>query len=189
MTTVNTDIDTVASEPEPLVLSTGLPVEIQRLKTRQTMRLMKILTRGAGAALSDLNFSGDEDNMTQLLGTVLFSIPEAEDETVEFIRSMLLPAGLIADPRTKAENEANAALLDRLDEEMDNPELDDLVTIFEKVVELERDHLTALGKRVAALLKVARPTPMSKKPRGSSSRRSSDSTPTASLEDSQPPTT
>jgi hypothetical protein len=156
MTTVNTDIDTVASDPSPLVLSSGLAVNVERLKTRQLMRLMKILTRGPGPALADLDFSNlgnNEEFAGQLLATVVFSIPEAEEETVDFVRSMVTPARLIEDPKTKAEFGSNEEAFERLFREMDNPEIDDLVSVLEIVIRTEAPHLVALGKRLALLIK------------------------------------
>jgi hypothetical protein len=111
MTTVNTDIDTLASEPVPITLESGTEILIERLKTRQLMRLLKIVTTGAGDVLTELKFSADMDTAEftgQLLGAVILSIPEAEDETIDFLKTMVLPKGLIADPKSKPEREINA---------------------------------------------------------------------------------
>lgn len=174
MTTKNTDIDNIDAAPEPLVLTTGLPVLVERLKTRQTMRLLKILTAGAGPALADLRFDGDDtEGMTaQILGTILFAIPDAEEETIDFVQSMVIPAGLIDSPHSKPEKEVNAELFERLARDLENPELDDLVSIIEVVVRNEAPHLAALGKRLGLLLNVARPTTAQKKPSRSSSATS-----------------
>lgn len=182
MTTANKDIDILESAPEPLVLSTGTPVLVERLKTRQLMRLMKILTRGAGAALTDLNFSdstSQEDFVAQLVMTVVFSIPEAEDETIDFVRSMVSPAGLIEGRNlSKAENEINAGKFDALDTELVNPELEDLVSIIEKVAANEREHLTSLGNRLAVLLKTQQKIQVASKPSAASRKQSASSTQT-----------
>jgi hypothetical protein len=157
MTTVNTDIDTLASEPFPLTLESGTEILVQRLKTRQLMRLLKIITRGAGDVLTELKFSSDMDAEMftgQLLGAVILSIPEAEDETIDFVKTMVLPATYIEAPRTPAEREANEVHLLALSNELDNPELGDLVTIMEQIITNEAQHMLALGKRLALLLKV-----------------------------------
>ena len=178
------DTDLIESAPEPLVLSTGTEVLVERLKTRQLMRLMKILTRGAGAALTDLNFddsTSQDDFVAQLVMTVVFSIPEAEDETIDFVRSMVSPAGLIVGRGlSKNENEINASKFEALDADFDNPELEDLVSVIEAVARNERDHLTALGKRLAVLLKTQQKTQAVSQPKASSKSKSARSTQTDS---------
>lgn len=156
MTTENADIDTIASAPTDLTLVSGTKVQVERLKTRQLMRLMKILTRGAGPALSDLSFEDGAELAGQVLATVAFSIPEAEEETIEFVQSMVSPVGLIDNPRSGPEHEVNIGLIEALEAEMRNPELEDLISVLERVITVEAPHLVALGKRLALLLKVAK---------------------------------
>lgn len=179
---IETETDVIEAEPTALVLSSGLPVEVERLRTRQTMRLLKILTRGAGFALSDLSqarVDGDGFMETFLL-TVVLAIPEAEEETVAFVRSMVTPVGLIDDPRTQAEHEVNANLIARVDAEFENPDLDDLVAVLERVVRVEGPHLQALGKRLAVLLKAQQQNETAKQGSASSAKKSSGSTRTRS---------
>lgn len=157
MTTGNTDMDTIASEPTPVVLVSGLEIKVERLKTRATMSLLKILTRGAGSVLGELSMSADtsaEDFTGQLIGAVILSIPEAEDETIDFINRMVVPAGL-KEGRRLSEKDlmANAELDERLRKELDDPELEDLVTIVTEIVTNEAPNILALGKRLAVLLK------------------------------------
>lgn len=157
MTTVNTDIDTLASEPVPVTLESGTEIEIVRLKTRQLMKLLKIITSGAASVLGELSFSADmdpEEFTGNLIGAVILAIPEAEDETIEFLQTMVAPKGLIVDPRTKPEQEVNIGLEDALRAELQNPELEDLVTILEQIFRNEGPHILALGKRLAVLLAV-----------------------------------
>jgi len=184
MTTETPDIDLIASEGGPVTLLSGRQVNVERLRTRQTMRLMKILTRGGGAALTDIDFSGGEDSAAvALLGAVIFSIPEAEDETIDFVRSMVTPVGLIRDPRSKPEIEVNEGLFEAISEEFENPELDDLVTVLERVIVVEAPHLIALGKRLALLVKTFQQGEKAKAPakqRSSSRSGSSASTRKAS---------
>src|SRR6188768_2106510 len=133
MTTVNEDIDALAAESKDLTLESGFPIKVLRIRTRATMSLLKILTRGAGDVLSQVRFG---DGITQeeftgtLLGAVLLSIPEAEDETIEFINRVVEPANLIDKPRlTPGDIEFNAEQDDILAAELQDPSLDDLVTI------------------------------------------------------------
>ena len=102
MTTVKEDIDAIAAEPQELTLESGFPIKVLRIRTRATMSLLKILTRGAGEALMAIRVGSDtsqDEFVGTLLGAVVMSIPEAEDETVEFINRIVEPAKLIDKPR------------------------------------------------------------------------------------------
>jgi len=122
------------------------------------MSLLKILTRGAGSVLADLRVSDDmdaEDFTGTLIGAVLLSIPEAEDETIDFLNRMVSPEELKEGTRLSEKDLlANAALEEQLRAELDDPDLDDLTTIVSKIIENEGPHILALGKRLAVLLKV-----------------------------------
>ena len=92
MATVNNDVDAILAEPQILTLESGLPINVLRIRTRATMSLLKILTRGAGEALATIRFgegTSQEEFTGQLLGAVILSIPEAEDETIEFIQRVV----------------------------------------------------------------------------------------------------
>lgn len=159
MTTVNEDIDAIAAEPKELTLESGFPIKVLRIRTRATMSLLKILTRGAGEALMAIRVGADtsqDEFVGTLLGAVVMSIPEAEDETVEFINRIVEPAKLIDKPRlTPGDIEWNQDQEDLLRAELRDPSLDDLITIVEEVVKIEGPHIMALGKRLAALLPTA----------------------------------
>lgn len=167
MTTENTnpDLDTLLSEPETVELVSGTKVKVQRLKTRQLLRLLRVLTRGAGPSLSQIRFDADDQSAmsAQIMGLVLMSIPEAEDETVDFVLSMVTPHGFVEAPKTAKEREANEKLFHDLAVEMDNPEIDDLIGILEVVIKAETPHIAALGKRLATLLTVQQKSETAKK--------------------------
>jgi hypothetical protein len=153
------DPDTKAEvEGGPITLSNGVKVDINRLKTRETLKLLKIITKGAGYALGAIDLSGDTEDATQsLLIAVLMAVPEAEEETIDFVRALVAPAELISNPKSKAEKEINNDIIAKLVEATDNPELEDLVDIITAVVKAEAPHIQALGKRLGLLLKTYRP--------------------------------
>lgn len=168
MTTVNEDVDTIVSDPsEPITLENGSQVVVERLRTRQLMALLKILSRGFGDAVGALfvamNEEGEDEFAIQLLGSMFVAIPEAEDETVEFIKRMVSPAGLIEDPRTKAEKGSNEEARERLNATLDNPDLEDLFSIMERIIQVEGPHIGALGKRLTAIGKTINRTPAESK--------------------------
>lgn len=154
MTTEETANDVLSSEPTQLTLSTGTVIKIERLKTRQMLRALKVLTVGAADILAELDFEGKEadDLTTSVLAALIFAIPEAEDETIEFIQSMVSPADIVLEPRTKGDKLLNADLYKKLEQELFNPDLEDLISIVEVIVKNETPHVAALGKRLMLLL-------------------------------------
>jgi hypothetical protein len=149
-----TEAERLDPQPQgPVTLSSGTRIEIQPLKLRETMKLLRIITHGAGGyvgSLLDGISMEDPAAFAQTLVTVLLmSIPDAERETVEFIQTMCVPAELPADKKAREQ-----ALSDLADE-LDNPELEDMVTIIEVVIRRESEDIRALGKRLGSALNLA----------------------------------
>lgn len=153
--------------PSDLVaLSDGRKVEIQRLKLRQLFRLLRIITRGGAGYLPMLRealagATSDEDRAeafgTQLIAIALIALPEAEDEAVEFIMSVVEPEGILPG-RDKLSVKRNDELRQKLAEYLYNPEPEDAITIIEAVVDREKSDLVSLGKRLMASFKMAEKT-------------------------------
>ncbi len=174
MTTVSTDVDTILAEPEDLTLSNGFGIRVKRIKTRETFKLLKIITSGMSGSIGSLLFNEDDSEEAftgALLGAVIVSVPEAEDEAIEFIQAIVEPRNLIENPRTKPERESNEEQYEKLSRALENPELEDLVTIIEQVVHNEAPQIRALGNRLALLLKVQ--TSSAEAKQGGSSKRAS----------------
>jgi hypothetical protein len=108
---VSPDIDTIVSAPNQIVFLDGTPALVKRLKTREMMALLKILTRGAATTLVDFAGEADSDDFAStLIAAVIMAIPEAENETVEFVQRMVEPMGLVEGSRlSKNEREINAS--------------------------------------------------------------------------------
>lgn len=176
------EIDKLDPLTEAVKLRSGLFVRFEALRTRQFLKLLRIVTHGALPGMSQagmLNLQNltNEEFLGQFLTITLLSIPDAEDETVEFIRSMVYPDGLIERKGlNKQDVERNKELWAALDEELENPDLDDLVTILEAVIKRESDDIYALGKRLAAMMSLAAKTgQLSPSPKASTSQSSEDS--------------
>lgn len=157
------DLDALDPVPEQVKLTTGTFVQLENLRTRQFFKFLRIITHGAMPALVNgqaLQFDGDSsDFAARLLVLTLTSVPDAEDEAIEFIRSMCKPVGLIEGRRlNKQDMERNAELWAAVDNDLDNPELDDLLTIVEAIVKRESADIQALGKRLTAMFKLAEKT-------------------------------
>ena len=154
-TAVPQDVEALAPSSDEITLSSGLVVRVTRLKTRGMFRLLKIVTRGAGPIIMQmpLDFNDSEAFMQQLMGVIFMAVPEAEQEAIEFIQSMVLPVAYNEGAKTKAQIDANNALIAQLVADLDDPEIDDTISIIESIVTNEAPHIQALGKRLAAILK------------------------------------
>ena len=135
-----------------LKLSTGSTVRIRPLKLREFLRLLRIITRGGSALMGnmELDFENTEDFVQSLLAIIMFSIPEAEQETIDFITAMCEPESLSGN----AKDDAQAFGL--LARELDNPELEDMTNILAVIVRTEGRDLQALGKRLRTMFDVAK---------------------------------
>src|SRR6188508_431785 len=133
------DVNVISPSPEEntvVTLSTGVDLVIQPLRARQFFKLLRVITHGAAPILPTL-LDGSADSTTEewvqkFLAVVFMAIPESDQEALEFIASMVKPAGLIESKRkklTKDEEKINDDLWDAVEKDLNNPELEDLLTI------------------------------------------------------------
>lgn len=179
------EIDKLDPVPDTVTLESGLRVQLESLRARQFFKLLRIITHGAlpgmqQAGLFDMNDMDSQEFMGRLLSVTVLSIPDAEDETIEFLKSMCYPVGLIERKGlNKQDVERNTILWEALEAELENPELGDLVTIVEAVIKREAEDIQALGKRLASMFKLAEKTGQidtpSPSPTGSNSTSSEES--------------
>lgn len=150
-------LDGIEPEPREVILASGVRVYVSPMKTRQLLRLLRIITRGAGSLIMQypLDFNDEEALTSQLLALTVMAIPEAEDETIDFVRSIVEPAGLESG-KDQATAKRNAVRYEELGQALENPELEDLMTVVEVVLGQERENLTSLGKRLTGLVRLAR---------------------------------
>jgi hypothetical protein len=159
MSSPTSEIDRLDPVPTPITLVSGLKVDIQRLKLRQLFRLLRIITRGGAQYLPMLReafMTSDDDERSeavgiQLMAIAIIALPEAENEAIDFLRSVIEPSGMPvgSDKATKA---AREQAYDALDKELANPEPEDAIAIIEAVVDREKSDLAALGKRVGTAI-------------------------------------
>lgn len=156
------ELEALNPVPEELTLTSGITVAIERLKTRQLLKMLKILTHGAGPLMRDFGemLNGDVEELGGQLAVLLaVSIPDAEDEAADFFRSMVRPVGLIEKKKLSGpEAEHNNALWEELLTEMYNPELEDIISLIEAIVKREAEHLRELGKRLTQMILALNPT-------------------------------
>lgn len=158
------ELDRIDPVPDYLTLASGIEVHLLPLRTRQLFKLLRIITHGAGQQLltSGIDFNDDPQVFIQkLLGLVLFSIPDAEQEAIDFLQSMVEPGDLCEKAvrdMTKAEREGNIASWTALNMELFNPDPSDTIDIIELIVKRESGDLQALGKKLRQFLELASKT-------------------------------
>jgi hypothetical protein len=166
----DSELDRIDPQPETCKFTTGFEVEVLRLRTRQFFRLLRILTHGAGPALTraNLNFAGDAAAFgQQLLTLTVMSIPDAEQEAVQFLASMCRPTGIVDKPDSqlsKAEREGNQVLWDQFNDELHNPDLEDTLDLIEVIIRREAPELQALGKKLQRTFKLFQATGQDQEP-------------------------
>lgn len=142
------ELEALLPELEDLKLSSGLVIKLKPLKARQFFRLLRIVTRGGAQILNQLRWTqldSSDQFAAQFVAVIVFAIPEAEQETLDFIQSMIeLP-----------EDENERFLLLR---ELDDPELEDTINIIEQIILREKDDLASLGKKMRKWLDLAQKT-------------------------------
>jgi hypothetical protein len=170
MAAAESELDRIDPQPQEVKLTTGLAVEVVRMRTRQFFRLLRVLTHGAGPALtqSGLDFSAPgEDFAAKLLMLVMMSIPDAEQEAIQFLASMCRPAGLTdkaEGARTKQEREGDDALWEQFNKDLHNPDMEDTLDLIEAIIKAESGELQALGKKLQRTLEMFRKTGQDKEP-------------------------
>lgn len=120
----------------------GIEARVNRLRSREFLSLMRVLTRGIGTGAKDLKFEGDADAMrAQFIGLFIVAVPNAVPEFAQFLLTVVEPI----DPSQRG-------LLAR---EMDNPEIEVMLDVFEIIATQEKDDLSSLvGKARAALSRI-----------------------------------
>lgn len=158
------ELDAISPDVAPLKMTTGFELEVVRMQTRQFFRLLKVITHGAGTKLiqEGLDFEASPEVFgARLLMIIAMSIPDAEQETINFLESVCQPAGLHgglygkqASQLSKQELQDDNALWDRYRQEMFNPDPLDTLAIIETLARREADDVQALGKKLRAMLEI-----------------------------------
>lgn len=153
-----------ALDPSTRVLTfeDGSQVKVLDIRLRALMKCLKIITRGAGPLLFDprMQLTGTSTEIAVKFMTILgFAVPEAEDEAIEFILSVIEPVGLVKGRKlTNQEKENNSRLLEELVTEWDDPDPLKAITVLEAVVHAEKEDLAGLVKKLMTMFKMGKKT-------------------------------
>lgn len=133
------DVEVIVPEAGEVTIE-GVTCNVRRLRTREFLALMKVLTRGLGSGLSEvrLDFSDGDAVARDLSALMLLAIPNAFGEFCLFLTTIVEPTD-----ETK-----RGVIVQYLN---DNPDLDVLLAVFEKVAVQEKDDLSALAGKAQAM--------------------------------------
>jgi hypothetical protein len=162
------ELDRIDPAPDTFTFTDGTQVGLERLRTRQFFKMMRIFTHGSIDILAAINLDprkmSAEAFTENLIAVLLFAVPESEQESIDFLRSLVKPkVGAIPNDTAPADlGKATEAALREAEAKVnalfENPELDDLLGLVEAVVRREAPEIKALGKRVAQMMSLARKT-------------------------------
>ena len=166
------EIEVLDGDGVSVTLVSGFQVNLLPMKTRQFFRLLRILTAGASPELVGVILTGEAPVELMVAG-LLTSIPEAENQTIDFLVSMVEPIGIKKGFNlSKEDKEANDELWNEVAKELTNPEIEDSLVLVEAIVKNEAKHVESLGKRLRAMLEIAKKTGQLEKPKATRSRKS-----------------
>lgn len=151
---VKPDLEAIVPE-EMTVVVNGIECRVKRLKTREFLALMRVLTAGLGPNISqvDLDFTDGETVARDLSALMMLALPGATEEFALFLGNVVEPV----------DSGKNVQVFQYLN---DNPDVDVLIDVFEAVATQERDDLAGLAGKAQAMWKRVAPLYQPKKKTG-----------------------
>lgn len=137
------DADAILPPPARLEID-GIPVEIRRLKARELLALMQVVTFGLGPEVANMRFDAgatQEEVAGKILGMLIAAVPNAGDYFLSFVRLITDPAD--GDDKTRA----------ALQRSLENPEIEVVLDVLETMVLQEQEDLESLVGRVKAMFR------------------------------------
>jgi hypothetical protein len=135
------DLEAIVTTPGVIEVD-GIPARVRRLKSKEFLGLIRVLTLGLGPNIQHVKLEGDKDEVTgQVIAMFMMAIPEAVEEFGQFMFKIVEPV----DPKQAVQ----------LARAMDNPEIDTLLDLITTVAEQEApDFASLVGKAKAALTRI-----------------------------------
>lgn len=124
---------------EPVTLG-GIQARVRRLKTREFAALLKIITTGLGGALSTIrvDLASPATAARDFGALLMLAVPNAIEEMINFL-------AVVCEPVDENDRPALAKYL------RDNPDIEDLMVVVERVAEQERDEIRMLGGKAQSM--------------------------------------
>lgn len=134
------DLEAIAPDEQEITVN-GVRCRVKRLKLREMLALARIVSSGAGEGLARFNLdtSNPEQMQADMIGIVMYALPNAADETFVFLQQVVEPIPSGRQARNK------------VDQAMENPDLDTAVDIINLLFTQEMDDLFELVGKVQSL--------------------------------------
>lgn len=109
----------------------GIRCTVKRLKTIEMLSLVRVLTRGLGQSMQEVRLDFDSEEVaSDLAALMVIAIPEAVDEFVTFLHSVVVPID------STRHSDLKVALA--------NPPIETLLDVAEVIATQEKDDLKSL---------------------------------------------
>jgi hypothetical protein len=133
------DLEVIVPDAAALTVN-GIECTVRRLKTREFLALMRVLTAGLGAGLGQvkLDFEDQEQMSADIAALVMLAIPQATEEFIQFV-------AMIVDAKDGSQTGAVKQYL------ADDPPMDVLLDVFEIVATQEHEDLASLVGKAQAM--------------------------------------
>lgn len=130
------DIDAIVPETMTVMVD-GVECRVNRLKTREFLSLIRVLTAGLGPGLNEveLDFTDGETVARDLSALMILAVPNATAEFTVFLTSVVEPVD------GSKQGQVGKYLYD-------NPDLDVMIDVFEAIAVQEKDDLAALAGKL-----------------------------------------
>lgn len=123
----------------------GLDVLVDELKLVHLFDLLELLEKTS----MSVNLSPDQDVevfSNSLVAAIAFSAADNQADLSALLRAVLRPASLVKNPKTSDAKQINEALWTQLYDELEDPDIEDLIDVVKAIVHKSADTIIALGR-------------------------------------------
>lgn len=93
------DLNVIVPEKGGVVLVDGAEYRVKRIRLIELASFMRVISTGAGPVLMQAGalFDNEEDMTGQITGLVIVALPNAVEEFIDFLNTVLEPVGEVED--------------------------------------------------------------------------------------------
>jgi hypothetical protein len=141
------DLDAIIPETASIVVG-DITCFVRRLKTREMLGLLRILTHGLGLMMQPMLEAVDWDDQENVVGSLggmfIAAMPEAPNETIAFLKMIVVPV-------PTGDSKEDLAARNIVTASLEDAELDVFFEVIELIVQQEAADLASLAGKVRAM--------------------------------------
>lgn len=137
------DLEQLVEKPPGHIVVAGVDCVVNRVKTRELTLLARVVTRGMGKSLEEIDL--DELGTEQIAALLVMSIPESGEAITDLIAALIEPEEKVTDDGVRKV----------FQKELSNPDIDVTLEVLQIVIEQEREVFPMLLGKFRVLFKVA----------------------------------